>query len=209
MWKHSERLPAKIQEITTRDRAVAITTKEVVAGTIREATIMVAVAISTKILGTIAVEAATEEAVVAMAPMREAEVATLTTKVAEAAITLLPSMVRAVPDMILTTIGETTTTAEATTTTEVVAAAEDRATHMKRVASPEAAKEALISTNRSLLALHLLVARMEAREAGTREEDTIMSSNSGNTQSLKVLRPQPKIMRSNSKKSEATLLSYF
>lgn len=211
MWKHLERLPAKIQEITTRDRAVGITTREVVTDTIKEA---MAGAITTKILGitTIAVVAATAEAVVAMvamaatvALMKEAEGATtLTTKEAEAAEEAItsPSMVRAAQAKTLSN-GETTTAEAKIATTE----AADRATHMRKAVSTKAAKEALISTSRNLLELHLL-SRKEARKVGTREEDTAMFSNSGNTQSLKVLKPQQKKME-NRKISEAYEFSYF
>ena len=183
-----------------------ITIREVVADTIKEASIKVEAAISTKILGTttIAMEAATAEAVVAMAvPMKVAVGATLTIRVAEVAnpaTTHHPSTVRAVQAQ----TGETTTAeAQIATAAEVAATA----AHMKKAVNTKVAREALISTKESLLAPHLLNHK-EARELGIREEDTAIFSNSGSTPSLKKLKPHQKIM-GNNKKSEASQFSYF
>jgi hypothetical protein len=182
-----------------------ITIREVVADTIKEASIKVEVAISTKILGTttIAMEAATAEAAVAMAvPMKVAVAATLTIREAEVAnpaTTLHPSTVRAVQAQ----TGETTTEEAQIATAEVAATA----AHMKKAVNTKVAREALISTKESLLALHLLNPK-EARELGIREEDTAIFSNSGSTPNLKKLKPQPKIM-GNNKKSENSQFSYF
>ncbi len=183
----------------------AITIREVVADTIKEASIKVEVAISTKILGTttIAMEAATAEAAVAMAvPMKVAVAATLTIRVAEVAnpaTTHHPSTVRAVQAQ----TGETTTAEAQIATAEVAATA----AHMRKAVNTKVAREALISTRESLLAPHLLNPK-EAREARTREEDTAIFSNSGSTPSLKKLKPHQKIM-GNNKKSEASQFSYF
>ena len=183
----------------------AFTISEVEADTIKEASIKVEVAISTKILGTttIAMEAATAEAVVDMAvPMKVAVEATLTIRVAEVvnpATTHHLSTVRAVQAQ----TGETTT-AEAQIATAEVAATE---AHMKKAVNTKVEREAIISTKGNLLPPHQLNHR-EAREVRTREEDTAIFSNSGSTPSLKKLKPQPKIM-GNNKKSEASEFSYF
>lgn len=203
MSKHLDRLPAKIQEITTRDRVIITNEEEVVVDTKEEATIKVEVGITTKILETttIAVAAATAEVAVATAAsMKEAAEATLTIKEAEEAIINPSTMRAALGDQTLSN-GETTTAEVKIVTTEVVAA--DRAAvHIKMAVITKAAEvvQTLISTNRDPLVPHLL------KEAGIREEGTTLS-NSGSTPSLKVLKLQQKIME-NSKKSDASLFSY-
>jgi hypothetical protein len=205
MSKHLDRLPAKIQEITTRDRVIITNEEEVVVDTKEEATIKVEEGITTKILETttIAVAAATAEVAAAMAAsMKEAVEATLTIKEAEEAI-INPSTMRAeLGDQTLSN-GATTTAVAKITTTEVVAAALDRAAILIKMAVITKVAEVvqtLISTNRDPLVPHQL------KEADIREEGTTLS-NSGSTQSLKVLKPQQKKME-NSKKSDASLFSY-
>jgi hypothetical protein len=203
MSKHLDRLPAKIQEITTRDRVIITNEEEEVVDTKEEATIKVEEGITTKILETttIAVVAATAEVVVAMAAsMKEAAEATLTIKEAEEA-TINPSTMReALGDQTLSN-GETTT-AEAKIATTEVAAADKAAILIKMAVITKVAEvvQTLISTNRDPLVPHQL------KEADIREEGTTLS-NSGSTQSLKVLKPQQKKME-NSKKSDASLFSY-
>jgi hypothetical protein len=203
MSKHLDRLPAKIQEITTRDRVIITNEEEEVVDTKEEATIKVEEGITTKILETttIAVAAATEEVVVATAAsMKEAAEATLTIKEAEEAIINPSTMREALGDQTLSN-GVTTTAEAKITTTEVVAA--DRAAILIKMAviTKEAeVVQTLISMNRDPLVPHQL------KEADIREEGTTLS-NSGSTQSLKVLKPQQKKME-NSKKSDASLFSY-
>jgi hypothetical protein len=201
MSKHLDRLPAKIQEITTRDRVIITNEEEEVVDTKEEATIKVEEGITTKILETttIAVAAATAEAVVAtVASMMEVAGATLTIKEAEEAIINPSTMREALGDQTLLN-GETTTAVVKITITEVVATA---AVLIKMAVITKAAEvvQALISTNRDPLVPHLL------KEADIKEEGTTRS-NSGSTQSLKVLKPQQKKME-NSKKSDASLFSY-
>jgi hypothetical protein len=203
MSKHLDRLPAKIQEITTRDRVIITNEEEVVVDTKEEATIKVEVGITSKILETttIAVVAATAEVAAATAAsMREAAEATLTIKEAEEAIINPSTMRAALGDQTLSN-GATTTAEAKIATTEVVAA--DRAAVLIKMAVITKAAEVvqtLISTNIDPLVPHLL------KEADIREEGTTLS-NSGSTQSLKVLKLQQKIME-NSKKSDASLFSY-
>lgn len=204
MSKHLDRLPAKIQEITTRDRVIITKEEEVVVDTKEEATIKVEVGITTKILETTAIAeaAATAEVVVAMAAsMKEAAEATLIIKEAEEAIINPSTMREALGDQTLSN-GETTTAEAKIATTEVAAVLDRVAILIKMAVITKAAEvvQTLISTNRDPLVPHQLI------EVDIREEGTTLS-NSGSTQSLKVLKPQQKIME-NSKKSDASLFPY-
>jgi hypothetical protein len=202
MSKHLDRLPAKIQEITTRDRVIITNEEEEVVDTKEEATIKVEEGITTKILETttIVVVAATAEVVVAtVASMKEAAEATLTIKEAEEAIINPSTMREALGDQTLSN-GETTTAVAKIATIEVVADKAAILIKMAVITKVAEVVQALISTNRDPLVPHQL------KEADIREEGTTLS-NSGSTQSLKVLKPQQKKME-NSKKSEASLFSY-
>jgi hypothetical protein len=204
MSKHLDRLPAKIQEITTRDRVIITNEEEVVVDTKEEATIKVEVGITTKILETttIAVAAATAEVAAATAAsMKEAAEATLTIKEAEEAIINPSTMMEALGVQTLSN-GATTIAVAKITTIEVVALLDRAAILIKMAVITKVAEvvQALISTNRDPLVPHQL------KEADIREEGTTLS-NSGSTQSLKVLKPQQKKME-NSKKSDASLFSY-